>query len=229
MGTTAGATGRYALHSDSRNPTDALKIEQLIGDYLSGQTAPLQSFIDELASSFDWRSIFEGTFYRGVGSPVLPRIRGDRIGPSPTPNEGRYNRRGDKALYLVDDLSFLGAELNATDFLVQQYAINLSQLRIADLTPDNTNVPNSLSLLFQAAEQGKTGAGLDFEAKLQESGKSRYLISQSLSESFIRHGWEGLHVPGVHGKAGQHYRNLVLFGHCVDSWEKWTVGSFRRF
>ena len=229
IGITHGSTGRYALHSDSRFPTDAVRIEELIGDFLSGATAPLESFIEDLVIQFNSPATFEGTFYRGVNSTTRAQIAGKKIGPSPTPRDGRYNAKNEKALYLIDNPAFLKAEVCSAEVLVQEYRIDLSRFRVADLSPANRHVANSLSLLFQAAERGKTGAGREFEAELVFQRKSRYLISQSLASSFTKLGWEGLYVPGVHGEGESHYSNLAILGSRVGYWESWTIGTFRLY
>lgn len=229
VGITDGTTGRYALHSDSKNPTDAVLIEQLVGDFLSGAIEPLRGFVESLVTKFDSPATLDGTFYRGVKATTRPKLSNNKIGPSPTPREGRYNAKDEKALYLIDNPGFLKAEIGSSDVLVQEYRINLSRLRVADLSPANKEIANSLSLLFQAAERGKTGAGLDFEAELERQNRSKYSISQTLSSAFKNHGWEGLYVPGVHGEGERHYRNLAIFGVRVDYWQSWTVGTFRLF
>ncbi len=226
MGFTDGTTGRYAVHSDSVDPTDTLLIEKLVQDYVQGNTADLEAYIDQYVSPFDFRALVEDTFYRGIPASKRPLIPGDRIGPALVSGEGRYNSSGRRALYLIDDLRFLSAEIKATEMLVQKYRINLSSLRVADLTSENEQLPNSLSLLFQAAERGATGAGWPFERELQSRGKSRYTLSQSLASAFDRRSWQGILVPGVHGAAGVHYRNLALWGDCVEAWQDWAVGPF---
>jgi hypothetical protein len=227
LGSTQGETERFAVHFDSKNPTDKEKIEELINEFVAGMPNGLEDYIDKLVATFSSASTIEGTFFRGVKSTTS--IVGSKIGPSPRPREGRYNRSDEMALYLIDSVAFLSAELGADDLLVQEYHIKLSQLRVADLTPDNKDVSNSLSLLFQAAERGKTGAGFDFEKELSQLGKSRYLVSQSISTAFKYYGWQGLYVPGVHGNLGTHYKNLALFGKSVESWEDWTIGNSRAY
>jgi hypothetical protein len=76
------------------------------------------------------------------------------------------------------------------------------------------------------AERGVTSSGYPFENELQSQGQSRYLVSQLLSNCFKKHAWDGLYIPGVHGKPGHHYHNLVIFGPAVDEWKKWAHGSY---
>jgi len=61
---------------------------------------------------------------------------------------------------------------------------------------------------------------------LQNFKKSKYLVSQLLASVFKEFGWDGLYVPGVHGRQGDHYHNLTLIGQVVDKWEDWTVGKY---
>lgn len=226
MGIEQGETGRYAIHSDSKNPTDSLTIESLVQEFLSGRLAAFEAYLDRFVARFKAAAAFKGTFYRGVDSSIKGLLLENVIGPSPTPGQGRYNLAGERCIYLIDNAQFLPTELGTESILVQKYVISLSTLKIADLSPGN-EIENSLSLVFQMTERGKTGSGYDFELELQKQGKSKYLLSQSTAQCFKDYGWQGLYVPGVHGKPGQLYRNLVLFGSCVDSWRDWTIGEYR--
>jgi RES domain-containing protein len=149
------------------------------------------------------------------------------MGSITLPREGRYNKKEAKALYLIDHIEFLSREIGEKEMLVQEYRINLSSIHVADLSPKNASISNSLSLLFQAAERGKTGSGFDFETELVRLGRSKYLISQLISAMFMNQDWQGLYVPGVHGKQENYYMNLAILGDCVDRWKDWTIGEYR--
>ena len=227
IGITQGETGRYAVHSDSAHPTDTVLIEEYVQRFVEGRPGEFQDYLDGLVARFASAATFEGVFYRGVNSEIRDKIEGSQIGPSPTAAQGRYNVAGEKCIYLIDNLAFVHTEVDAAKILVQEYRIALSQMKVANLTPENTAISNSLSLIFQMTERGKTGAGFDFEQKLDAQGNTRYLVSQCVALTFKRHGWQGLYVPGVHGSQGLTYKNLALFGACVDSWREWADGEYR--
>jgi hypothetical protein len=229
VGLTQGETGRFALHSDSRNPTDVVLIEKHIRSFLNGEFAAFEEYVASLVDKFDNSITGTQVFYRGIDSIYRNNISGNRIGPSPSPKDGRYNTKEEKALYLIDNVHFLAGELGSSKLLVQEFEINLAELRVADLSSENKLIDNSLALLFQMTERGKLASGLDFEAVLQNKGKSRYLLSQRIAASFRAHGWQALYIPGVHGKPGMHYRNLVIFGPCVDRWREWAKGNYRSY
>jgi len=76
------------------------------------------------------------------------------------------------------------------------------------------------------AENGRTSSGYNFEQELGNRGKSKYLVSQLLSSSFKRNGWDGIFIPGVHGSQGRHYHNCTIFSTIVDQWKDWASGSY---
>lgn len=227
IGITHGQTGRYALHADSAHPTDTLFIDDLVRKAADGRPDELWVYLDGLVAQFESAAVIETAFYRGVSAGIRDKIVGSQIGPSPAPSQGRYNHKGEKCIYLIDNLSFLSAEVGVRELLVQDFRVPLHELRVADLTPQNAAVSNSLSLVFQMTERGKTGAGFDFEDHLTNRGESRYFVSQLVADAFKRRGWQGLYIPGVHGEGGVTYRNLALFGDCVDRWQEWAIGTYR--
>jgi hypothetical protein len=226
-GITAGNTGRYASHSNSRNPTDVPIIQEHINDFVAGKIAPLEKYLDDLVAAFSSIVSNESiTLYRGIDASI--KLDGQQIGPSPHSSEGRYNESGERCLYLIDNDAFLPSEINASNIFVQKYSIPLSELHIADLSSTNQSIDNSLAIIFQFTERGWTDSGLNFEDEFRAMGKSEYLLSQYVAHVFKNHGWQGLYVPGVHGKSGDTYTNLALFGDCIDRWKKWAIGDYYR-
>ncbi len=227
---TDGKTGRSAVHSDTRNPTDTILIQSNIKAFVAGEHFEMERYVDNLVAAFS--SVLSGdygTFYRGLDAACRDEIEGSRIGPAEKPSDGRYNTHSEECIYLIDDPLFLSLEIGASEMLVQEYKIPLSKIRIADLSENNTEVENSLSLILQMTERGKTNSGFEFENYLQQKGMSRYLLSQSVARAFKQRGWQGMYVPGVHGGPGNTYRNLALFGKCVNDWKKWTIGDYYEY
>lgn len=226
VGSKQPETGRFADFSNTTNPCGTQHIELLIKKFISGDTDPFERFINDLVKNFHSYIKSEITFYRGVPKSKLNSEK--KIGPSPTPSEGRYNEKDEKAIYLIENILFLPKEIQATDEMaVQEYRIPLGDMEVADLSSENINMDNKLALLFQMVERGKTLSGFNFEDELEKAGKSKYLLSQTIAKAFKNNGWQGLYVPGVHGTQGKNYRNLSLFGKCVDCWEQWTVGEYK--
>lgn len=224
---TSGKTNRTTTHADSRNETDTVKIQKLIIDFVQNDANDLASYLEALVKSFDIElHLTNKVFYRAVNISVKRDLQSNQIGPSPSPCDGRYNRRGEKCLYLIDTIDFLYQELNSTSILIQKFNIPVSSLKIADLSPRNTSLDNSLALVFDMAESGRTSSGYCFEKELQNRGKSKNLVSQLLSSYFKKCSWDGLYIPGVHGGLGQHYHNLVIFGPAVDKWQTWADGQY---
>lgn len=220
-------TNRLIKHSDSIKKTDASRIEDLIVRYVEHGSSDLESYIEVFIKSFSNRLISKNAiFFRGINASIMGKLNSDQIGPSPCPADGRYNKAGEKCLYLIDTIDFLYSELNSLKILVQRYEMPLSILKIADLSPNNKNVCNSLALAFDMSERGITSSGYPFEKELEKRGKSAYLVSQLLSSLFRKYGWDGMHIPGVHGEQGRHYHNLTIFGSIVDEWKAWAKGAF---
>ncbi len=224
---TSGKTNRSTIHADSRNETDTVKIQKLIVDYVEHDGKDFGLYIEALVNNFNNRLYLTTTaFYRTVDISVLKHLWSNQIGPSPKPSDGRYNTVGEKCIYLIDTIDFLYNELNSSSILVQKFNMPIDTLKIADLSPSNKNIHNSLALAFDMAESGRTSSGYRFEEELQARSRSRYHVSQILSSYFRKNGWDGLYIPGVHGNAGRHYHNLVIFGPIVDKWKDWADGSY---
>jgi len=220
-------TNRLIKHSDSMEETDTGLIEELIVCYVEHESYELDSYIEALVKNFSNRLFLPSpVFFRGIDISVKVKLTSDKIGPSPCPRDGRYNKPGEKCIYLIDTIDFLYPELNTLRILVQRYTIPIDTLKIANLSPNNKNLCNSLALAFDMAERGMTASGYGFERELEKRGKSRYLVSQLLSSLFKKYGWDGIYIPGVHGEQGRHYHNLAIFGTIVDEWEAWANGSY---
>ncbi|MBT4482479.1 MAG: hypothetical protein HOC71_02235 [Candidatus Latescibacteria bacterium] len=222
-------TNRPIIHSDSRNPTDAYNIHQFIINYVEHDTKDLENFIDLLVKKFDCRADLPNQiFYKGIDKSKTEHLQSKLIGPSPDPVDNRYSTIGEKCLYLIDKCKFLFEEIKPApiSICVQEYNIPLNEYKIADLSPNNKNLHNSLALAFDMAERGITSSGYLFEEELRIRDKSRYKVSQLLSSLFIKYGWEGLYIPGVHGIQDRHYHNLAIFSSIIDKWTKWAKGSY---
>ncbi len=227
IGSTSGKTNRSTIHSDNRNPTDTVKIQEFIIEFVEKRTDSLLKYIDPLVKDFN--TFLQGlyiTFYRGVDISVWKKLSSNKIGPSPNSNDGRYNVQGEKCIYLIDTIDFLFSEINSLDMLVQRYDIPVCKLKIADLSSNNKELHNSLALAFDMIENGRTSTGYNFESVLENRGESKYLVSQLFSNTFKKYGWDGLYIPGVHGNQGQFYNNCTIFGTIVDQWENWAIGSY---
>jgi len=224
---TSGKTNRSVIHSDSRNETDVVKLEKLIISYVQHAVSDLALYIETLVKDFNTRLCLPNTvFYRAVDISIKGHLSSTQIGPSPNASNGRYNIGGEKCIYLIDTIDFLYQELKSSSILVQKFIIPIDTLNIADLSPGNKNLHNSLSLVFDMAERGMTSSGYRFEDQLQTHGGSKYHVSQLLSNCFKKYEWDGLYIPGVHGNPGHHYHNLVIFGPVVDEWENWADGPY---
>jgi len=224
---TSGKTNRSTIHADSRNETDTVKLQKLIINYVENKESALASYIEALVKDFnDHLCVTNQIYYRGVDISTKSYLRSNQIGPSPSSSDGRYNIDGEKCIYLIDTIDFLYPELNSSSILVQKFNIPIDTLKIADLSPNNKDLHNSLALAFDMAESGRTSSGYFFEEQLQSRGRSKYLVSQLISSFFKKDAWDGLYIPGVHGKDEHHYHNLVIFGAIVDKWENWAEGPY---
>lgn len=226
---TSGKTNRSTIHAASENPTDTVELHKLIISYVEHETTDLASFIDRLVKNFNTVLYLDSqTFFKGVDISVKEQLKSKQIGPAPDPGNGRYNRPCEKCIYLTDNIAFLHTELNKLDILVQEYDIPVNKYKIADLSPGNESLHNSLALVFDMAESGRTSLGYFIENELEIRGKSMYLVSQLLASFFKRYGWDGIYIPGVHGGQGCHYHNLAIFSTIIDEWETWTKGEYFR-
>ena len=221
-----GKTNRSVIHADSRNPTDTDKLQKLIIDFVENNSDELDYFIEQLVKNFAIVLTLDDIFFfRGVVSLKI-LLPCNVIGPAPNPKSGRYNKKNETCLYLIDTLDFLFSELDSESLLVQKYNVPICYYKIADLSPNNKSLHNSLGLAFQMTESGKTPSGYNIEANLEQRGKDRYLVSQLLASHFKEYHWDGMYIPGVHGAVGGHYHNLVLFSSIVSQWKQWVEGKY---
>lgn len=227
IGSTSGKTNRSTIHADTRNPTDTVKIQKLIIDFVENEVDEITPFVDSLVKDFDTRLSGKTLeFFRAVDISVKKNLSCEKIGPSPNANDGRYNVKGEQCIYLIDDQDFLYSEINSSSILIQRFYVPVDSLKIADISSNNSNLHNSLALAFDMTENGRTSSGYNFEAELEKRGKSKYLVSQILSGSFKRKGWDGIYIPGVHGSQGRHYHNCTIFSKVVGQWINWADGTY---
>lgn len=226
----SGNTNRSTIHANSKNPTDTDKLQELIVEYIETDIKNSEEFIKNLVKNFNSPLRLQNCkFFRGIKSSEENKLVSNKIGPNPNPEDGRYNTQGEKCLYLIDDnINFLFEELNSLSLpiLIQEYNIPIDDFKIADLSSNNTILHNSLGLAFKMTESGKTSSGYNIEKALEQRGKSKYLISQLLARYFKECDWNGLYIPGIHGKPGNHYHNLAIFDTIVDQWEQWAIGNY---
>ena len=231
IGSKEDNTNRTVLHHDSECSTDSVKIDELIKNFVEDHKPDLENFLSVLVTKFSMR--FQKPtkcFFRGLPVSEEDKLESDRLVPSPNPKDNRYSVRGEPCLYLIDDMYFLDKELKTSSLLIQEYDnIPFDIVRIADLSPENKALDNSLALALQRAESGRTASGYKFEKALREKDRSRYLVSQLLATCFKKKGWDGFFIPGVHGGSGEHYHNLTIWGDCLASWSKWVTVPFYRF
>lgn len=152
-------------------------------------------------------------FFRGCGVIDEPPSA-DRMGPPPLdcdPIGGRYNRTGERVLYLSDSEEGVLRELSA--WLVegipyaQRYRLPLDKLNIADFTmiPDD----HFVAAVFSKAE----------ECNVDGRGSNSYIFSQLVAELVKAH-FDGMRIPGVRGCHGFWYGNVVIF-QPHPNWSDW--------
>ncbi|MCP4986214.1 MAG: hypothetical protein GY928_09155 [Colwellia sp.] len=231
IGSTEDNTNRTVHHHDSENPTDSGKIDGLIKYFAEDRILDLEKFLSVLVGKFSMRfQKLTKCFFRGFPISERDNLESNKIGPSPKPKDNRYSIEGEQCLYLIDDKRFLSKELNASSLLIQDYdKIPLCSMRIADLSPENNALDNSLALAFQRTESGRTASGYEFEKALMDKGESRYSVSQLLKMCFKKNGWDGFFIPGVHGGSGEHYHNLTIWGDNLASWPKWCHNPYYNY
>lgn len=152
-------------------------------------------------------------FFRGRGvTSEPPRV--DQMGPpllDCDPSGGRYNRRGERVLYLSDSEEGVLRELSAWHVegipWVQRYRLPLDKLHIADFTiiPDD----HFVAAVFSKAE----------ECNVDGRGSNSYIFSQLVAELVMAH-FDGMRIPGVRGNRGSWYSNVVIFQPYPD-WRDW--------
>ena len=224
-----GATNRIFTHVDTENPTDSEKINKLFEQYLNNYNEDLLGYIVKEVKKFNNRLYDKsGLFYRGLSVYNKSNIVGNKIGPPLKPRSNRYNDETELALYLIDAKEFLPQEINSRKILLQRYEIPIDEIKIADISPENENISNNLSILFDICESGITPTGLNIKNCLKVIGKSEYFISQFIAKRFKNIGWDGLYIPGVHGSKDQHYHNLCIFYPALTNWDMWVLGDYEQ-
>ena len=220
-------TNRTVTLADSQNETDSAKLQKMIVNFVENNSNDLFSYVEKLVIVFNQRlEMKETTFYRAIEKSKETSLSSKQIGPSPNSSAGRYNNQGQKCIYLSDSYESLRNELKTNSILIQKYLIPIDKLKIADLSSSNKSLNNSLGLVFDMTENGKTSSGYNFEEILGKKGKCQYCISQEISNIFLKNGWEGLYIPGVHGTKEKYYNNLVIFNEAVKQWHNWAIGEY---
>ena len=137
------------------------------------------------------------------------------VGRAPT---GRYNRAGRSVLYLSTSEEGARLEVQGGRLCFQQYSIDSSRLRIADVA--SAQASNLLHAAFDLAESACVPG---------RTGPANYAFSQFLARRLCRYGFDAFIVPGVRGNGTIRYQNLVLF-HPEGKWRSWSSGhsGFRR-
>ena len=110
IGSTQNNTNRPVIHHDSDYPTDSVKIDELIKNFVEDRKPDLETFLSVLVREFSMR--FQKPtrcFFRGFPASEKDNLESDRIGPSPYPKDNRYSVKGERCLYLIDDIHFLVA------------------------------------------------------------------------------------------------------------------------
>ena len=92
IGSTEDNTNRTVLHHDSECPTDSIKIDELIKDFVEDRKPDLETFLSDLVREFSMR-FHKPTkcFFRGLPVSEKDKLESDRIGPSPNPGDNRYS------------------------------------------------------------------------------------------------------------------------------------------
>ena len=145
-------------------------------------------------------------FFRGKGGSEAPSAK--RMGPGC--REGRYNRSGDRMLYLSDSEEGVLCELRTRQIqgiYVIRYRLPLDKLNIADFTkiPDD----HFVATVFSKAE----------ECKVDGRGPNSYIFSQLVAELVMAR-FDGMRIPGVRGNRGFWYSNVVIF-QPYPNWRDW--------
>jgi hypothetical protein len=131
---------------------------------------------------------------------------------------GRYNRDDAAVLYLSTSEEGVRLEVPNQRLRIQQYDIDTSRLRIADLA--SALSANLLHVAFDLAESAGVPGRI---------GPPDYTFSQFLARQLCRSGFDGFIVPGARGNGTIRYQNVVLF-HPEGRWPSWSGGhtGFRR-
>jgi hypothetical protein len=179
-------------------------------------------YADEFVSGLGEVKCLTGTgliFCRGRNDETAVE-KWDELGPPPPGRgrAGRYNRHGESVLYLSDQRHGVERELSpARPLFVQEYRLNVQDVRIADFTP-SANVASLINAVFDHAELVEEFSDDD----PSNANETRYWFSQAVAQLVARVGFDGMCVPGVRAREdGRHYRNLVIF-QPGDRWRSWS-------
>jgi hypothetical protein len=129
---------------------------------------------------------------------------------------GRYNNPGEHVLYLSDSEDGLIREFKAQKMkgypYIQRYNLPVDKLCIADFN----KIPQDhfVCHVFSKAE----------ECNVKGRGIPGYNFSQIVSE-IVKVNFDGMRVPGVNGKIGQHYSNVIVF-RPFPGWCNWLDSGF---
>lgn len=156
--------------------------------------------------------LFRGS---GIGETEQRPPSVERMGPLPLsriPREGRYHREGERLLYLADSEDGVRQEMEAwhtkgTPFIIR-VEVPLTSLRIADFS--NWPTDHLITAVFARAEM----------CNVDGRGPMNYALSQVIGQ-LVAEQFDGMRIPGVRGRPGGHYKNVVLFRQLED-WPNWT-------
>lgn len=229
---TRGNTNRTHIATNTKNPVDTEKIRNLIIEFLYNRDNKIFNYIRNLVSNFDdILSNNNTTFYRAIDYSIKSKLTTNKIGPSPYPDDNRYSKKGENALYLIDkkDFELISKEINLEKdkLLLQKYKIPIDDIKIADISSCNKNINNSILIIFDICETGNISSKIKINKKFKEIGLSEYLFSQKIAGIFKEFGWDGLYIPGVHGSINNHYHNLCIFSPKCNNWENWTSEPYQ--
>lgn len=156
-------------------------------------------------------------FFRGRTFPSGEHPKPCDMGPpmdDQVVRHGRYNAIGKAVLYLSDSVPGVQIEFrNAVSegvLFVQRFELPLDVLHVADF---RDNSEDFLDAVFDNAERCAVG-GFDADT---------YNFSQIIGE-LVSQRFDGMIVPGVRGRRGAHYSNVVVFK-THPAWPDWLHNS----
>jgi hypothetical protein len=211
-------------------------------NYTAGHTARNVTGGDGFAYAMEWASCQtrEEMLSHKAASEFesrlqnAPTLQGDRLelvrvrgvvhlppspldfGPPPEdcrPRGQRYNREGERVLYLADCEEGLRREYrnwhdSGTPY-VQVYHLPIGQLKIADFA--GLPPTDFISAVFSIAE----------ECAVAGRGPDSFSFSQAVSE-LVSARFHGMRVPGVRGNRNAHYKNVIVFRPHPE-WQNWLA------
>lgn len=146
--------------------------------------------------------------FRGRVSPDTQEPH--EFGPPPRAVPNRYNRNGEKTLYLATSEEGVRREVPEVDWC-HKFEIPTKKMRIADIRQANCSV--FINQVFFSAERGENTCIID---------RNNYYFSHAVG-MLVCNKFDGMLVPGVRGDREVQYDNLVLF--VTEGWENWLVGN----